>query len=122
MSIRFQNAECGKTRRLPSSVRNWLALDHLARVVVEIAESLGLSGTLGVGGLGGKPAHCISVTAALLPFRNATSMNSSRKPDATAYDSAAIRFIACDLRPDPGANTRVRARHLSALQNTLYQD
>ena len=102
---------------LPPSVDELLPQGHLARYVVEVVESLGLSAFLSKydqRARGSHPYHP-SLLISLLIYGSATGVMSSRKIERACHFDLAFRFIASHHRPDHDTIASFRRRHLKEL-------
>ena len=86
---------------LPPSVDEWLPEDHLARYIVEVIGQLDSSKLTNRYPRSGSEAYHPALLLALLVYGYATGTFSSRKLERATHDSAAFRFIAANLHPDP---------------------
>jgi transposase len=109
---RFQRIDRNTDFLLPPSVQEWLPEDHLARYVVEVVESLGLSALERAYAGEGSAAYHPAMLLSLLIYGYATGCYSMRKIERATYESLAFRFIACNRHPDHDtlATFRVRFR------------
>lgn len=106
---------------LPPSVDDWLAQDHLARLVVEVVDGLDVSRlTRQYTGRGSK-AHHPATLLALLVYGYATGVFSSRKIERATYDSVAFRYIAAGTHPDHDTLATFRRRFLDDLADLFVQ-
>src|ERR1700681_4379340 len=105
----------------PPSVQEWLPEDHLARFIVDMVEQLDLS-ALEQGYAGrGSDAHHPGMLAALLLYRYATGIFSSRALERASYDSIAVRYITADTHPDHDTISSFRQRFLKQIAAIFVQ-
>jgi transposase len=106
---------------LPPSLDEWLPERHLARLIVEVIDSLDLSAMersyRGTGSAGYHPALLLG----LLVYGYATGVFSSRKLERATYDSVAFRFIAANDHPDHDTIATFRRRFLKEIEALFVQ-
>ncbi len=121
MSVRFVDCDRATPYLLPPSLEDWLPEGHLARFVVEIVERLDLRSIrdsyTGRGSYPYEPA----MLAALLFYGYAMGVFSSRKLEASTYDSVAFRYIAANSHPDHDTIASFRKRFLPELESLFTQ-
>lgn len=106
---------------LPPSIQDWLPESHLARYVVDVVESLDLSGLERAYGGRGSDAYHPAMLMSLLIYSYATGTFSSRKIERATYDSLAFRFIACDQHPDHDTLAAFRRRFSEQFSEIFVQ-
>src|ERR1700739_1446813 len=99
---------------MPPSVNEWLPMQHLARFIVEVVESLDLRAISGSYQGKGSAPYRPSMLLALLLYGYATGVFSSRKLERATYDSVAFRFISANQHPDHDTITTFRRRFQGA--------
>lgn len=108
---------------LPPSLQEWLAEDHLARVVSDVVDH-----TLDLTEIRasyteerGAPPYDPRMMLKLLIYGYATKVCSSRKIEARCHDDVAFRFLAANATPDFRSIARFRKRHLDAINGLFVQ-
>jgi transposase len=101
---------------LPPSLQEWLPEDHLARFVVEVVDQLDLTPLATAYAGRGSKAYHPAMLLAMLFYGYATGVFSSRKLEATSYDSIAMRFICANEHPDHDTIAAFRRRFLPELE------
>lgn len=101
---------------LPPSVQDYVALDHLARFVVEIVDQLDLRAMVGTYWGKGKAPYHPAMLVALLCYGYATGTFSGRKLEQGTYDSMAYRYICANSHSDHDTIARFRKRFLKELE------
>src|SRR3954447_18574249 len=108
---------------LPPSLREWLAADHLAWLVLDAVGELDLSGFYrayrddGHGRAALDPAMMV----ALLLYAYAIGVRSSRAIERRCREDVAFRVIAANQAPDHATVARFRARHEDAIGELFAQ-
>jgi transposase len=122
MATKFIEYNRQQAYLLPPSVDEWLAKNHLARYIVEIAEQLDLEEIYkSYTNEGGKKAYNPKVLLSLLFYGYATGIFSSRKLERATYDSIAFRYIAANTHPDHDTIASFRKRFLPQIQELFVQ-
>jgi transposase len=93
----------------------------LARFVVEIVEQLDLQKIKAVYAGRGSQPYNPEMLIALVFYGYATGVFSSRKLEASTYDSVAFRYIAANMHPDHDTIATFRQRFLDELKNLFVQ-
>jgi transposase len=115
MAVEFIPIDRDTPYILPPSVQDYLPDDHLARFVVDIVDQLDLNHLSAVySGRGSKPFHP-AMLVALLFYGYSTGVFSSRKLEASTYDSIAFRYICANTNPDHDTIAGFRKRFLKEL-------
>jgi transposase len=106
---------------MPPSVQDWLPENHLARFVLDIVSQLDLTRLeYDYAGRGSKAYHP-KVLLALLFYGYATGTFSSRRIEASTYESVAFRYIAANTHPDHDTIATFRKRFLDELKPLFVQ-
>lgn len=108
---------------LPPSLRDWLAEDHLAWLVLDAVEQADLDaiyGTYRADGWG-RAAFDPQMMVALLLYAYAIGERSSRGIERRCREDVAFRVITANQAPDHSTIARFRARHEQALAG-LFTD
>ena len=123
MAMNFISCDREQEFLLPPSLRDWLAVGHLAWFVIDTIEALDLSAVRGVyreDGQG-RPAHDPAMMCALLVYAYAVGERSSRQIERRCREDVAFRVIAANRAPDHVTVNRFRARHADALAGLFGQ-
>jgi len=123
MAANFIGCDREQEFLLPPSLREWLAVGHLAWFVIETVGALDLSAVRGVyreDGQG-RPAHDPAMMCALLVYAYAVGERSSRQIERRCVEDVAFRVIAANRVPDHVTINRFRARHADALAGLFGQ-
>src|SRR5258706_14231313 len=124
MSKRFRECSLDQPFLMPPSLQDWLAEDHLARFIVEVADTLDLREIYAdyerQDGRGLAAYHPLMLTRLLL-YGYATGRTSSRRIEQATYDDVAFRYLAADQHPDHDTIAQFRQRHLKALAGLFAQ-
>jgi transposase len=123
MSKPFRPWKIDERQLLPASVEDYVAADHLSRLIVSLVrESLDLSGITGsyTSGLGQPPFDPRMMTALLL-HGYASGLYSSRRLAKAAVERADFMMIVAGDPPDFRTISEFRRRHLTALSGLFVQ-
>lgn len=123
MSKHFRPWKIDETQLLPPSVADYVAKDHLSRLIVALVrESLDLSGIAGsyTSGLGQPPFDPRLMTALLL-HGYASGLYSSRRIAKASVERADFMMIVAGDPPDFRTISEFRRRHLTALAGLFVQ-
>src|SRR5512134_941374 len=123
MSKEFRPWKIDEAQLLPPSVQDYVAKDHLSRLVVSLVrESLDLSEITGSypSGLGQPPFDPRMMTALLL-HGYASGIYSSRRIARAAVERADFMMIVAGDAPDFRTASEFRRRHLKALAALFVQ-
>jgi len=123
MSKHFRAWKIDEAQLLPPSVEDYVAKDHLSRLIVALVrESLDLSAIAGSyrSGLGQPPFDPRLMTALLLNGY-ASGIYSSRRIARAAVERADFMMIAAGDPPDFRTVSEFRRRHLKALAELFVQ-
>jgi len=121
MSLKFVNCDRHAQYLLPPSIQDWLPEGHLARFVVEIIEQLNLQKIKSAYSGRGSQPYSPEMLTALLFYGYAVGVFSSRKLEASTYDSVAFRYIAANTHPDHDTIATFRKRFLEELKEQFVQ-
>lgn len=108
---------------MPPDMREWLAEDDLAWVVLDAVDQCDLSGFTGayrVDGQG-RAAFDPAMMVALLLYGYCHGVRSSREIERRCVRDVAFRVLAGGLRPDHATIARFRARHEAVLQSLFTE-
>lgn len=123
MSKHFRPWKIDEAQLLPPSVQDYVAKDHLSRLIVALVrEELDLSAVVGsyAGGLGQPPFDPRMMTALLL-HGYASGIYSSRRIAKAAVERADFMMIVASDPPDFRTISEFRKRHLRALAALFVQ-
>ncbi len=123
MSKHFRPWKIDETHLLPPSVQDYVAEDHLSRLIVSVVrESLDLSEIAGsyTSGLG-QPPFDPQMMAALLLHSYASGLYSSRRIARATVEQADFMMIVAGDPPDFRTISDFRKRHLKALAGLFVQ-
>ena len=123
MSKNFRPWKIDEAQLLPPSVQDYVAKDHLSRLIVSLVrESLDLSAISGsyTSGLGQPPFDPRLMTALLL-HGYASGLYSSRRIAKAAVERADFMMIVAGDPPDFRTISEFRRRHLKALAGLFVQ-
>jgi transposase len=121
---RFRRVDRDQRYLLPPDVREWLPVGHPALFVVELVESLDLSGF--VSGYRssrerGRPAFHPRVMVGIALYASMTSVLSSRRIERLLATDAGFRVVAANEQPDHVTICRFLVRHRGALEELFAQ-
>lgn len=123
MSKQFRPWKIDERQLLPPSVEDYVAADHLSRLIVSLVrESLDLSGITGsyTSGLGQPPFDPRMMTALLL-HGYASGLYSSRRLAKACVERADFMMLVAGDPPDFRTISEFRRRHLKALAGLFVQ-
>ena len=123
MSKQFRPWKIDDTHLLPPSVQDYVAQDHMSRLIVALVrESLDLAAIAGsyTSGLGQPPFDPQMMTALLL-HGYASGVYSSRRIARAAVERADFMMIVAGDPPDFRTIAEFRKRHLQALSRLFVQ-
>jgi len=124
MSKHFRPWKIDETHLLPPSVEDYVAKDHLSRLIVcLVRESLDLSEIAGsyTSGLGQPPIDRQMMTGLLLHFY-ASGLYSSRRIARATVERADFMMMVAGDPPDFRTISDFRKRHLKALAALFVQE
>jgi transposase len=109
---------------LPPSLRDWLAVDHLAWFVLDVIESQAdlapIYADYRADGHG-RPAHEPAMMLALLIYGMAVGVRSSRALERACRQDIAFRVICANRVPDHTTINRFRSRHQDAAKHVFTE-
>lgn len=127
MSQRFVCPDREQSFLMPPSLRDWLAQDHLAWLVLDVVDALDLGAFYAdyrADGHG-RPAHDPAMMVALALYAYATGTRSSREIERRCMVDAAFRVLAGNLTPErepiakgPGS---ARREPFGVARSTVYR-
>jgi transposase len=121
MSVRFITVDRKSPMLMPPRLQEWLPESHIARLIVQIVESLPLSAFRvnwrGTGDAQYPPAMLL----ALLVYCYASGRFGSRAIEDATYTDVAVRFISGDTHPDHDTICKFRRENREAFQKTFVK-
>jgi transposase len=123
MAQNFLGCDREQALLLPPSLREWLADDHLAWLVIDVVSEIDLGefyGAYRVDGHG-RAAHDPAMMVALLLYSYALGVRSSRAIERRCCEDVPTRVICANQAPDHATIARFRVRHEDALARTFTQ-
>src|SRR5436309_4716615 len=100
MAERFVNVDRQTPMFLPPDLREWVADNELAHLILEAVELCDLRGArLNVRGSGSEQ-YPPTMMLALLIYAYATGLFSSRRIERATYESVAVRYLCANHHPD----------------------
>lgn len=114
--ISFIGASRDQISFMPHDLNEWLPEDHLARFVVDIVGKMDLCGVYSSYTGKGSAPYDPKLLLSLIFYGYSTGVFSSRKIEASTYDSVAFRFIAGNHHPDHDTISSFRKRFLPQLK------
>lgn len=124
MGARFRPVRRDERFLLPPDVREWLPAGHPALFVVELVESLDLSGFVAANRSTrerGRPAYHPEVMVGIALYASMTATMSSRRIERLLATDAGFRVVASNERPDHVTICRFLARHGEQLEGLFAQ-
>jgi transposase len=117
MAQNFLSCDREQAMLLPPCVSDWLAEGHLAWFVIEVVDTLDLSGIVGAyrADGSGAAAHDPAMMVALVFYNYAAGVRSSRQIERRCVEDVPCRVIAANRVPDHVTIARFRRRHAAAL-------
>ena len=108
---------------LPPDLRDWLPVDHPARMVDDLVEhGLDLGGVYaGYTEVRGAPPYDPRLMLKILIYGYSHGVTSSRALERRCHDDIAFRFLTADAAPGFVAISRFRVRHGAALKEMFVQ-
>ena len=100
MGARFINIDRDTPMLLPPDLRDWLPEDHMVHFILEVVQTIDLSGfSVNARGTGSKQ-YPPSMLLALLVYCYCTGRFSSRVIEEASYCDVAVRYICVGTHPD----------------------
>lgn len=100
MGARFVNIDRDTPMLLPPDLRDWLPEEHMVHFILEVVQTMDLSGfSVNVRGTGSKQ-YPPSMLLALLVYCYCTGRFSSRGIEEASYCDVAVRYICAGMHPD----------------------
>jgi transposase len=123
MAQNFLGCDREQELLLPPSLREWLADDHLAWLVIDVVSEIDLGEFYGAYRADGhgRAAHDPAMMVALLLYSYAIGVRSSRAIERRCREDVPTRVICANQAPDHATIARFRVRHEDALAQTFTQ-
>jgi transposase len=123
MAQNFLGCDREQALLLPPSLREWLAEDHLAWLVLDVVGEIDLGEFYAAYRADGhgRAAHDPAMMVALLLYSYAVGQRSSRAIERRCLEDVPTRVICANQVPDHTTIARFRARHQDALARTFTQ-
>ncbi|MBA3604683.1 MAG: transposase [Actinomycetota bacterium] len=124
MDARFRRVDRDQQFLLPPDVREWLAVGHAALFLVELIESLDLSGFVARAATSrdrGRPAYHPAVMVGIALYASMTATMSSRRIERALATDVGFRVVAANERPDHVTICRFLTRHRDLLEGLFAQ-
>lgn len=121
MSERLVNVDRETPMLLPPDLREWVADNELAHLVLEAVELCDVRGArLNVRGTGSEQ-YPPSMMLALLIYCYATSLFSSRRIERATYESVAVRYLCANHHPDHDTIAKFRRENEGLFRSCFGQ-
>ena len=121
MAERLVNVDRQTPMLLPPDLREWVADNELAHLILEAVELCDMSGAqLNVRGSGSEQ-YPPSMMMALLVYAYATGVFSSRRIERASYDSVAVRYICANHHPDHDTIAKFRRENQALFRSCFGQ-
>ena len=124
MEPRFRLVDRDQQFLLPPDVRDWLPPGHPALFLVELVESLDLSGFVARSQTSrdrGRPAYHPKVMVGIALYASMTATMSSRRIERALAVDVGFRVVAANERPDHVTICRFIVRHRDLLESLFAQ-
>jgi transposase len=121
---RFRRVDRDQQFLLPPDVRDWLEPNHPALFLVDLVESLDLSGFVARSETSrdrGRPAYHPSVMVGVVLYASMTATMSSRRIERALSTDVGFRVVAANQRPDHVTICRFLSRHRDLLSDLFAQ-
>ena len=121
MAERLVNIDRQTPMLLPPDLREWVAENDLAHLVLEAVELCDMSGAqLNVRGSGSEQ-YPPSMMMALLIYAYCTGLLSSRRIERATYDSVALRYLCANHHPDHDTIAKFRRENEAFFRESFGQ-
>jgi transposase len=121
MAERLVNVDRQTPMLLPPDLREWVADNELAHLILEAVELCDMRGAqLNVRGSGSEQ-YPPSMMMALLIYTYATGVFSSRRIERASYDSVAVRYICANHHPDHDTIAKFRRGNQALFRSCFGQ-
>jgi transposase len=121
MAERLVNIDRQTPMLLPPDLREWVAENDLAHLVLEAVELCDMGGAqLNVRGSGSEQ-YPPSMMMALLIYAYCTGLFSSRRIERATYDSVALRYLCANHHPDHDTIAKFRRENEALFRKSFGQ-
>jgi transposase len=121
MAERLVNVDRQTPMLLPPDLREWVADNELAHLILEAVELCDMRGAqLNVRGSGSEQ-YPPSMMMALLIYAYATGVFSSRRIERASYDSVALRYVCANHHPDHDTIAKFRRENEALFRSCFGQ-
>lgn len=121
MAERLVNVDRQTPMLLPPDLREWVADNELAHLILEAVELCDMSGArLNVRGSGSEQ-YPPSMMMALLIYAYATGLFSSRRIERASYESVALRYLCANHHPDHDTIAKFRRENEALFRSCFGQ-
>ena len=121
MAERLVNVDRQTPMLLPPDLREWVADNELAHLILEAVELCDMSGArLNVRGSGSEQ-YPPSMMMALLIYAYATGLFSSRRIERATYESVALRYLCANHHPDHDTIAKFRRENEALFRSCFGQ-
>jgi transposase len=121
MAERLVNVDRQRPMLLPPALREWVAGNELAHLVLEAVELCELSGArVNVRGSGSEQ-YPPTMMLALLIYAYATGLFSSRRIERATYDSVTVRYLCANHHPDHDTIAQFRRENEALFRSCFGQ-
>jgi transposase len=121
MAERLVNVDRETPMLLPPDLREWVADNELAHLILEAVELCDLRGArLNVRGSGSEQ-YPPSMMMALLIYAYATGLFSSRRIERASYESVALRYLCANHHPDHDTIAKFRRENEALFRSCFGQ-
>jgi len=117
MGERYVNIDRETPMLLPVDLREWVAENDLARLILEAVEMCDLRGARVNARGSGSAQYPPGMMLALLIYCYATGVLSSRRIERASYESVTVRYLCANTHPDHDTIARFRREN-----GKLYQE
>ena len=121
MAERFVNVDRQTPMLLPADLREWVADNELAHLILEAVEQCDLRATrVNVRGSGSEQ-YPPTMMLALLIYAYATGVFSSRRIERASYESVAVRYLCANHHPDHDTIASFRRENQALFRSCFAQ-
>jgi transposase len=121
MAERFVNVDRQTPMFLPPDLREWVANNELAHLILEAVELCDLRGAqVNVRGSGSEQ-YPPTMMLALLIYAYATGLFSSRRIERATYESVAVRYLCANHHPDHDTIAKFRRENEALFRSCFSQ-
>jgi len=121
MAERFVNVDRQTPMLLPADLREWVADNELAHLILEAVEQCDLrAARVNVRGSGSEQ-YPPTMMLALLIYAYATGVFSSRRIERASYESVAVRYLCANHHPDHDTIASFRRENQALFRSCFAQ-